>query len=156
MNYHDCGEDHFWLVLDTPRQTVTLDTAEEEEEGEEAYEHPKTGLGIKLSDLEFSVFGDYAVVPSIEVITLYNNLVCVYMHHCVFVEIAASSINDKTTTTNITRGVGIISRSEWTHLCSQSGSIPSQSVLWSEYSNYYVVRWHGKNFGSNNVLPTFM
>jgi len=49
------------FIVGTPRPTVTL----EEEEGEEASENHKSA--VKLSELEFSVFGDYAVVPSIEV-----------------------------------------------------------------------------------------
>ena len=66
MNYCVCGLIICHLVIvGTPRPTVTLNTAEEEEEDEEASEPHKTD--IKLSNLEFSVFGDYAVVPSIEV-----------------------------------------------------------------------------------------
>ena len=51
----------------TPRPTVTLDTAEEDEEASEPQQ-----TGIKLSNLEFSVFGDYAVVPSIEVYNAFS------------------------------------------------------------------------------------
>ena len=107
----------------TPRPAVTLDTAEEDEEASEPHK-----TGIKLSNLEFSVFGDYAVVPSIEVCNTFN------IHHISLygAEIAASSIKDKATTASVTRRVGVISRSKWTHLFSQSRAIPSQSVLWSE------------------------
>lgn len=106
----------------TPRPTVTLDTAEEEEATE-----PHNTAGIKLSNLEFSVFGDYAVVPSIEVTMLLAYIISLYG-----AELATSSIKDKATTASITRRVGVISRSKWTHLFSQSRAIPSQSILWSE------------------------
>ena len=112
------------VIVGTPRQPVTLDTAEEDEEASASHQG-----GIKLSELEFSVFGDYAVVPSVEVILTMLLCTCLLLYG---VEIATSSISYKTTTTSITRGVGVISRSEWTHLPSQPGSIPGQSVLWGE------------------------
>lgn len=51
-------------MIGTPRQPVTLDTTEEEEGEGASGSHQG---GVKLSQLEFSVFGDFAVVPSIEV-----------------------------------------------------------------------------------------
>ena len=57
----------------------------------------------------------------------------VHIYYCmVYIEVTTSSISDKATTTSITSGVGVILRSDWTHLCSQSGSITGKSVLWSE------------------------
>ena len=95
---------------------------EEASEGDQA--------GIKLSELELLVMTkDHMVVPSTEVFC--TMLWCTCLLLC-GVEVTTSSISDKATTTSITRGVGVISRSEWVHLCSQSGSIPGQSILWSE------------------------
>ena len=99
----------------------------EKEEGEEASEGHQAG--VRLSELELLVSKDHAVMPSIEV--FYTMLWCTCLLLC-GVEVATSSISNKETATSITRGVGIISRCKWKHLCSQSGSIPGQSVLWSE------------------------
>ena len=73
---------------------------------------------------------NHTVLPSIEM--LYTMLWSTCLLLCGVEWVATSSINDKETVTSITRGVGIISRCKWKHLCSQSGSIPGQSVLWSE------------------------
>ena len=72
---------------------------------------------------------DHAVLPSIEV--FYTMLWCSCLLLRVL-EVVTSSISDKKTATSIKRGVGVISRCKQKHLCSQSGSIPGQSVLWSE------------------------
>ena len=76
-----------------------------------------------------SIHRDHALVPSVEVFCTMLWCTCLLLYG---VDIATSSISDKTPTTSITRGVGVISRSEWTHLPSQPRSIPCQSVLWSE------------------------
>ena len=65
---------------------------------------------------------NHTVRPSIEM--FYTLLWSTCLLLCGVEWVATSSINDKKeTATNITRGVE--------HLCSQSGSIPGQSVLWS-------------------------
>ena len=99
----------------------------EKEEGEEASEEHQAG--VRLSGLELLVSKDHAVLPSIEV--FYTMLCCTCLLLC-GVEVVILSISDKKTATSITRGVGVISRYKWKHLCSQSGSIPGQSVLCSE------------------------
>ena len=101
-------------IVDTPRPPVVLDVTEKEV-GEEASEGDQTG--IKLSELELLVTTkDHTMVPSTEV--FYTMLWCACLLLC-DVEVATSSVSDKATTTSITRGVGVISRSEWVHLCSQ-------------------------------------
>ena len=99
----------------------------EKEEGEEALEGYLAG--IRLSELELLASKNHALMSSTEV--LYTMLWCTCLLLC-GVEVATSSISDKKTATSITRGMGVISRCKRKHLCSQSGSIPGQSVLWSE------------------------
>ena len=112
-------------IVDAPRPPITLETTDKEE-GEEAIEHQQ---GLRLSELELLVTRNPAVVSSTEV--FYTMLWCACLLLC-GVAVATLSISDKATTTSITRGVGVILRSEWVHLCCQSGSIPGQSIVWSE------------------------
>ena len=118
--------DHQHVIVGNPRPPVTVDETEKDE-GEEAAEQHQAG--VRLSELELLVSKDHAVMPSVEV--FYTMLWCT----CLLlggVEVATSSTSDKETATSITRGVGVVSRCKWVHLCSQSGSIPGQGVLWSE------------------------
>ena len=99
-------------IVDAPRPPITLETTDREE-GEEAIEHQQ---GLRLSELELLVSRNPAVVLSIEVLYAMLWWACLFLCG---IEVATLFISGKATTTSITRGVGVISRSEWVHDCSQ-------------------------------------